>query len=77
MLVLTRRPTEEIVIAGNIKITVVSIDGGKVKLGIEAPPDVRIDRQEVHDAILAAGAGTPATTPDRRPPERPRRRPRV
>ena len=51
MLVLTRRPTESIIIAGNIKITVVSVGPGRVKLGIEAPPDVRVDRQEIHDKI--------------------------
>lgn len=51
MLVLTRRPSESIIIAGNIKITVVSVGPGRVKLGIEAPSDVRIDRQEIHDKI--------------------------
>ena len=54
MLVLTRRPTESIIIAGNIKITVVSVGPGRVKLGIEAPADVRIDRQEIHDKIEQA-----------------------
>lgn len=51
MLVLTRRPNESIIIANNIKITVVSVGPGRVKLGIEAPPDVRVDRQEIHDKI--------------------------
>ena len=54
MLVLTRRPNESIIIANNIKITVVSVGPGRVKLGIEAPPDVRVDRQEIHDKIEAA-----------------------
>jgi carbon storage regulator len=49
MLVLTRRIGEEIVINDNIRVTVVSIDGGKVRLGIAAPPEVRVDRQEVHE----------------------------
>lgn len=51
MLVLTRRPTESIIIAGNIKITVVSVGPGRVKLGIEAPSDVRVDRQEIHEKL--------------------------
>lgn len=51
MLVLTRRPGEQIVIAGNIRLTVVSIGPGRVKIGIEAPSDVRIDRQEVFEKI--------------------------
>ncbi|MBM3982601.1 MAG: carbon storage regulator [Planctomycetes bacterium] len=53
MLVLTRRPDESIIIAGKIKITVVSVGPGRVKLGIEAPSDVRIDREEVHEKIEA------------------------
>ncbi len=49
MLVLMRRPDESIVIDGNIRITVVSVKGDKVRIGIEAPPDVRVDRQEIHE----------------------------
>ena len=48
MLVLTRRLGETIVIDGGIQITVVAVDGHKVRLGIVAPPAVRVDRQEVH-----------------------------
>src|SRR6478735_6389412 len=51
MLVLTRRPNESIIIANNIRITVVSVGPGRVKLGIEAPPNVRVDRKEIHDKI--------------------------
>ncbi len=51
MLVLTRRPGESIIIAGDIKITVVNVGPGRVKLGIEAPSHVRVDRQEIHDKI--------------------------
>jgi carbon storage regulator len=70
MLVLTRRPSESIVIANNIKITVVSVGPGRVKLGIEAPPEVRVDRLEVHEKIeqaadvLSAVAGGEAAAPD-------------
>ncbi|HYV37097.1 MAG TPA: carbon storage regulator CsrA [Gemmataceae bacterium] len=49
MLVLTRRCGEEIVIGGNIHITVVAIQGNKVRLGITAPRSVSVDRQEVHE----------------------------
>lgn len=51
MLVLTRRPGEQIVIGNGIRVTVVSVGPGRVKIGIEAPPDVRIDRQEIHEKI--------------------------
>lgn len=48
MLVLSRRPGEEIIIDGNIKITVVSVKGDRVRIGITAPDNVQVDRAEVH-----------------------------
>jgi carbon storage regulator len=48
MLVLTRQIGQEIIINGNIRVTVTSIKGDKVRIGIVAPPEVRIDREEVH-----------------------------
>jgi carbon storage regulator len=53
MLVLTRRPGEEIFIGRNIRLTVVSIGPGRIKLGITAPRDVRIDRQEIAEMLAA------------------------
>ena len=49
MLVLTRQVGEEIVIDGNIRVRVVAVNGGKVRLGIVAPSSVKVDRKEVHD----------------------------
>jgi carbon storage regulator len=51
MLVLTRRTGEAIVIGDGIKLTVMSIGPGRVKIGIEAPTTVRIDREEIHERI--------------------------
>lgn len=51
MLVLSRTVNERIVIGDDVTITVVAIRNGKVRIGIEAPPDVPVHRQEVHDAI--------------------------
>ncbi len=51
MLVLTRRLGESINIGDNIKITVVDIDGKQVKIGIEAPKDIAIFREEVYERI--------------------------
>jgi carbon storage regulator CsrA len=48
MLVLTRRVGQEMLIGGHIRITVAQLQGGKVRLGIEAPAQVPVDRQEVH-----------------------------
>ncbi|HWQ76892.1 MAG TPA: carbon storage regulator CsrA [Syntrophomonas sp.] len=60
MLVLTRRVEEGIIIADNIKIRIVAIDGGKVKLGITAANDIPIIREEIFEAVKsenrAAGA---------------------
>jgi carbon storage regulator len=51
MLVLTRKLGESIAIDDNIKITVVQIKGKQVRLGIEAPKDTKIHREEVYLAI--------------------------
>ena len=48
MLILTRRIGEEIVIDGDIRITVAAVRGDKVRIGVTAPPSVRVDRDEVH-----------------------------
>jgi carbon storage regulator len=47
MLVLTRKPGEEIVISGGIRITLLAVTGNKVRLGVVAPPAVVVDRAEV------------------------------
>lgn len=47
MLVLTRRKDEEILINGNISIKVLSVKGNRVRLGVEAPDDVQVNRAEV------------------------------
>lgn len=61
MLVLSRRRDEKIVINHNIVITVVEIRGDKVRLGIEAPSDVAVHRQEVFEAIRRHMGDLPIT----------------
>jgi carbon storage regulator len=51
MLVLSRKKNESIVINNDVVITVVEIRGDKVRLGIVAPKDVPVHRQEVYEAI--------------------------
>ena len=51
MLVLSRKKNEYIVVNHDITIVVVEIRGDKVRLGIEAPKDVPVHRQEVYEAI--------------------------
>jgi carbon storage regulator len=50
MLVLTRKIGAKIVIDGSITVEIVSVDGNKVRIGISAPPEVRVDREEIHRA---------------------------
>lgn len=52
MLVLSRKQDEKIIIGDSITLMVVSIQGDKVRLGIEAPKHVSIHREEVYHAIL-------------------------
>lgn len=54
MLILTRKKDESIIINGNIEIQIMSIEEGKVKIGIEAPKDIEIFRSEVFEKIEAA-----------------------
>jgi carbon storage regulator len=51
MLVLSRKVGESIVIGGRITVTVVRVEGETVRLGIAAPADVPVHRQEVYDEI--------------------------
>jgi carbon storage regulator len=48
MLVLSRKIGEFVVINGDIRVTIVSINGSSARLGIEAPREVTVDRAEIH-----------------------------
>jgi len=53
MLVLSRKLNEKIIIDGNIEIEVLSIENGNIKLGITAPKDIEILRQELLEDVKA------------------------
>lgn len=59
MLVLSRKKNESIVINNDIVITIVEIRGDKVRLGIVAPKDVPVHREEVYEAIHGHKVETP------------------
>ncbi len=60
MLVLSRKLNEKIVIDGGIVVTVVKIEGGQVRLGIEAPSHVKVYREELLDKMgQQAKSGNP------------------
>ncbi len=63
MLVLSRKLGESIVIGDNIRVTVVGVNGGKIRIGIEAPQDVLVLREElVTAAATSCQISKPAST---------------
>lgn len=54
MLVLSRKDGEGIRVGDEIVITIVSTSGGQVRLGIEAPAQITIHREEIYDKIVEA-----------------------
>ena len=77
MLVLTRKLGENIRIGDSVKITVLEVRSGQVKLGIEAPPEVKVHREEIYARIQEESRRAqvrktdtgPGPTPQRRPDE--------
>ncbi len=69
MLVLSRQRDESIIIGDNIVITVVDIRGDKVRLGIQAPTEIPVHRQEVYEAIQRENqrGGEPSDVPATKP----------
>jgi carbon storage regulator len=51
MLILSRKPGESIVIDGRITVKIMRLEGDMVKVGIEAPTNIPVHRQEVYDEI--------------------------
>ena len=64
MLVLTRKLGEVIRVGDSVTVRVLEVKGNHVRLGVEAPADVRIYREEVYRAIREGDAGGTATTTD-------------
>jgi carbon storage regulator len=53
MLVLTRRPTEALVIGDDVTVTVLEIKGNQVRIGVSAPRNVAVHREEIFEKIRA------------------------
>ena len=73
MLVLTRKTNQSIMIGDEIEVSVLSVTGDKVRIGIDAPRDIAVFRKEVYEVIDERGAGSPdpesiATSTDEEPP---------
>jgi len=52
MLILTRRVGEKLVIGENVVITVLGVKGNQIRIGIDAPPEVDVHREEIFKRIL-------------------------
>jgi carbon storage regulator len=57
MLILTRRMGETLMIGTEVTVTVVGVNGNQVRLGISAPRDVAVHREEIYDRVQKEKAG--------------------
>ena len=53
MLILTRRVGETLIIGDDVKVTILGVRGHQIRLGIDAPRDVTVHREEIYERILA------------------------
>ena len=67
MLLLTRKLGENIRIGDDVKITIVEVKGNHVKLGIDAPPSVKVHREEIYERIQEENRRAQASKPE--PPD--------
>lgn len=61
MLILTRRINEEVMIGDDIKIRILGVKGNQVRIGIAAPEDVSVHREEIYQRVLAEKSNTTAS----------------
>ncbi|MBP5359716.1 MAG: carbon storage regulator CsrA [Treponema sp.] len=64
MLILSRKVDEKIKIGNDITLTIIEIHGELVKIGVEAPKNVKVFRQEVYEAIQAENKAAATQTSD-------------
>jgi carbon storage regulator len=63
MLILTRRVSESLMIGDEVTITVLGVKGNQVRLGVNAPKDVAVHREEIYERIRAEGAAEDPVDP--------------
>lgn len=57
MLILTRRIGETLMVGDDVKVTVLNIQGGQVRIGVDAPKQVEVHREEIYNRIQAEKKG--------------------
>ena len=63
MLILTRRVGETLMIGDEVTVTVLGVKGNQVRIGVTAPKDVTVHRQEIYERIKKEETGEPAEPP--------------
>ncbi len=64
MLILTRRVGETLMIGNQVTVTVLGIKGNQVRIGVNAPKDITVHRQEIYERIRSDTPHEEATLPD-------------
>ena len=59
MLILTRRVGETLIIGDNVKVTVLGVRGHQVRIGVDAPKDVSVHREEIYHRIQSEQSSNP------------------
>ena len=60
MLILTRRVGESLMIGDEVKVTVLGVKGNQVRIGVNAPKDVSVHREEIYERIQAEKGTSPS-----------------
>ncbi len=73
MLILTRRISESVIIGDDVKITVLGVKGSQVRLGIDAPKEISVHREEIYERIKneasSGGGGSQSSEGSSEPPK--------
>ena len=64
MLILTRRVGESLMVGDDITVTVLGVKGNQVRIGINAPRDVAVHREEIYNRIQEGNEPAPESTPE-------------